>query len=363
MKRILVIAVLLGFASSAFAQDASKAWSTIVSRCARSNLIGKESLFFGVSNLIGPGSIWRRANDGSIRLIMVLSDAVPKDSDQASIVKANNVGSCIGNSTTGWNIKLGLPFSTGATSLSIDIGAVLGEAHRVTVSIQGFAVDALDEDNWKKAFAALGPDNIYFKDTLEPNRMLAENAVKVTGFKAVFDYSHDLSADVQAKFKGKSFTLGNSSTGGSGGSKSNGAASSTGKAGGANQPTGGTSSSAASATSDKPTSAATQNNTSGTCSPSAPSTSGGTSNSESPTSADSSGVATLHVDFSSRRQLTICADGPFYILAAYSNLTNGIPLGIAPTQGSLQDNIKIGPDVKLQSNAVAGSDRQAAKPN
>src|SRR5258707_8774194 len=124
MRHFLVVAMLFFVAGPMFAQDASTAWKKILKNCARTDVIGKQSLFFGVSNRIGPGSVWRRADDGSIRLMFELSDAFPKDSDQAKIVKANNISNCFGSSSSKWDVKLGLPFATGATPLSLDIGAL-----------------------------------------------------------------------------------------------------------------------------------------------------------------------------------------------------------------------------------------------
>lgn len=342
MKRIvLATSIFLVLSAPVFGQDASTAWRDILRRCARTDLIGRQSLFFGVSNLIGPGSIWRRADDNSIRLVSVLSDAVPKEADQAVIVKSNNVASCTGNSTSRWNIRLGLPFSTGATPLSLNIGAILGGAHDVSVSVKGYAVDALDESQWKKAFSALGPDNGFYKDALGPNRLLAENSVKVTGFIAVFNFKHDLSADVQAQFKGKTFTLGNSSSGGSGAGNA------------ANTSTPSTPSSA--------TSSGGGNSNTG-CSSSSSSSAGGqasnsgTSNSNGSPSANN--AATLHIDFSGSRQITICVDGPFYLISAYSNLVNANPIGIVPTEASF-----VLSDATLPTHVTAASDRKDMTPH
>jgi hypothetical protein len=354
MKRLLLMMLMFCLSGSIFAQDASSAWRDVIKKCAKTDLIGKQSLFFGVSNLIGPGSIWRRADDKSIRLVSVLSDAFPTATDQALIVKANNTAGCVGDSTSRWNLRFGLPISTGATPISLNIGAILGGAHKVTVSVKGFALDTLDEDQWKKAFSTLGTDNVFFKDSQQPNRLLAENAVKVTGLTAVFDFSHDLSADVQAQYKGKAFTLGNSSSG-STKSGSNSSSGSTTASGGSAANTSTPSTNSSSTNSSNSGSA-----TAGACASSSPSGSAPTGTNSTATNTSTSGSnsgsgsATLHIDVSGSRQITICVDGPFYILAAYSSLTNGTPIGIAPTQASI-----VLTDATLPEHAVAATDRPA----
>jgi hypothetical protein len=367
MKRFLLTFSMIFVASPLFAQDASTAWRDVIKKCAKSDEIGKDTLFFGVSNTIGPGSVWRFADDKSIRLMFELSDAFPDPSAQSKIVKANNTAACLGSATSSWNIKLGLPFSTGATPLTLDIGALLGQAKKVTVSISGFALDDIKETLWKEAFKGLAPDNPYAKEILQDNRVVAENAIKVTGFKAVFDYKTNFSLDVQGKYKGLSFILGNSSAGN--GNQSGGSASkiidtvskdATSTADAISKKGKATSGSTAgsgpcSSASETPSKGATPSTGEKTTSSGTPSNGASPSAGGGATSGGSvgTGSATLHVDFTKDNQITICADGPFYVVAAYSKLISGTPIGIAPTATSLT----LVPTT-IPADTVPGSDRQ-----
>lgn len=348
MKRLVLAVLMVCSCVPAFGQDATTAWRNVLKKCAKSDLIGKQSLFFGVSNLIGPGSIWRRANDNSIRLVSVLSDAVPSASDQALIVKSNNTAVCVGNSSTQWNLKLGLPFTTGATPLTLNIAGLLGGAHNVTVSVKGYAIDTLDEGQWKQAFSKLGSGNVFYQDTQQPDRLLAENAVKVTGLTAVFNFKSDLSADVQAQYKGTTFTLGNSSSSTASGASTSGTSAAT-----TVMSSSGTAGTVTTAASTSPIVApGAAGSSSGSSCAAAPS--GGTPSTGTPGTSAANGVATFHVDVTSSRQVTICVDGPFYLIAAYSSIVGGTPMGVAPTQGGIQlvDN------VTLPTNATAKSERK-----
>ncbi len=365
MKRTLLCLVLFVLESSSlFAQDATTAWRTILHRCAKSDLINRESLFFGVSNTIGPGSVWRFADDKSIRLMFELADAFPSIAKQESIIHKNNVVSCLGNSSSTWNIKLSLPFTTGATPLTLDIGGLLSQAKKVTVSIQGYAMDDLKETVWKTAMLDLGSSNVYAKEILQPNRLLAENVVKVTGFRAIFDYKADIGADAVAKYKGTSFTLGNSSP--SSGKQTtssdvktisdaaNSAVSTATKAAKKTK----ASNSEASNKSSCPVPGGTDTGNTSASTSSGGNTSGsggktvvgpGTSNTASP----GTGSATLHVEFTNNRQISICADGPFYLIAAYSKLVNGAPIGLNATTTSLELR-----PIDVPEGATAASDRK-----
>src|SRR5262249_16346490 len=139
--RVGAIVVMLSAATQAFAEDASIAWRRILQKCAASDTLGKQAFFFGVSNSIGPGSVWRFADDKSIRLRFELSDAFPAEAQRAILVKSNPIARCAGDSTSNWDLKLSLPFATRAIPLAGNIAATLGHAKKITVSVSGFAID------------------------------------------------------------------------------------------------------------------------------------------------------------------------------------------------------------------------------
>jgi hypothetical protein len=251
-----------------FAADATSAWKKVLKKCAKSDFIKKQTLFFGLSNTIGPGSVWRFADDKSIRLLFDLADALPNQADRDQVLQLSNIGDCSGDSTSNWNLKLGLPISTGTTPLALDIAAALKRASKVTVSVTGFSVDLLKEVPWEEKVQALGPDSPYVKRLHASDGIVASNVLKVAGLKAVFVFGTSLSADVEAKFQDKTFVLGEGedATGGAG-------------SGAAGEP--------------------------------------------------SPGGATLHADVTTANTITVTSEGPFYMIAAYSRVQGGAPTGLA----------------------------------
>jgi len=324
MRRILLVAAFCCLPHAMFADDASVAWRKVLQKCAKTEVIGSRSAFFGVSNTAGPGSVWRFTSDKSLRLLFELSDAIPSSADQAKMITEGNIATCAGNASSSWDLKIGLPFSTGP--ISADIAAVLGRAKRVVVSVDGYAVDMLKETNWKRAFRSLGPEDDYLKEVNQEGRVLAENVVKVTGFRVTFSFGTNLSADIQAKFKGKSFNLGQDSSRGNGkpangadaGSK---AAQTPAPATGKNSKTDSKSAEASGAPSGSKQGCAAGNSAAQAAGPNA--AAGGGSGTP--------GAATLHADISRENEITLCAAGPFYIIAAYSKLVGGQPVGISNT--------------------------------
>jgi hypothetical protein len=229
-------------------------------------------------------------------------------------------------------LRFGLPFSTPINSLAANIAAILGRAKNVTVSVDGFGMDVLKEVPWRSAFKGLGAadsSNAYYSVLFEDGSVLAENVVKVRGLKAVFTFDRALSADVSATFSGKSFVLGSGKATAATLAPSSGNGSTT-TAGSSTTTTAG----AATATTGtprtgQPTTGGATNPTSSAEHPCSNSASAPTTHSSSDPGKVSPGKeATLHAEVTARDQITLCSEGPFYILAAYSRLVGGRPVGI-----------------------------------
>src|SRR5688572_10308190 len=130
---------------SEHAADITTAWKTILKKCAKSNLIGRQQAFLGLSNSVGPGSVWRFADDKSLRLLFELSDAVSDEEERKKIVREGPLVTCTGDSRSDWSVRLGIPFIAGQTPVIGDLAAVLGRASRITVSVTGYSIDVLKE--------------------------------------------------------------------------------------------------------------------------------------------------------------------------------------------------------------------------
>lgn len=301
---VVFIALALAFEEQAFGANATDVWKQVLKKCAASQQIGKETVFFGVSNAVGPGSVWRFNGDKSIRLRFELADAIGDVQEQQKVVVFNKLARCAGVSTTKFDIRLGLPFSLAADALSATLQAELRRAKKVEVSIDSFSIDNLKELLWLQAFAKLPEGSAYRKDLTEPNRIVAANAVKVGGLKAVFTFGSDVNVDAQATYVGKRFTIGQvvKESTATAGSPQNGQTA---------QPV-------ATASESAPR---TDSATSGSC-PVLPPDTGGSPETATPASQQSS-VLKVHVGRQSRNQIVLCAEGPFYLLAAYSTLVDG----------------------------------------
>jgi nucleoid-associated protein YgaU len=202
---LLITASVIGFLLISKGPDSRDAWKQVLSKCASTDVIGKDIIYFGASNIIGPGSVWRQEPDGSWRLRYVLADLEPDEGRRQSLVIPNNSAGCDSSTSAEWQVKTTLPFEGQATPLSGQLSDDLKKADKITVKIKGWQLDVLKEGPFETLMGALkAPFSEEFK---KPNRVVAENAVRVQGFAATFAFSKQIAADLQAKYQTKSITL------------------------------------------------------------------------------------------------------------------------------------------------------------
>lgn len=185
-------------------QDSRAAWVAILGKCAKSQLIGKDVLYFGASNEIGPGSIWRQNSDGSIRLRYELSDIVPDSAKRLELIHPNNTVSCGGDSTSAWEVQLGLPFDGTVAPVSADVSADLKRADGITVSVTSYAVDELKEGPYESLIRS---DDALQDEFTASDRVIVENAVRIEGFSATFKFSKNIADQLKGKYTGKLVAL------------------------------------------------------------------------------------------------------------------------------------------------------------
>lgn len=209
MRRLVIFAILLCCTTRiTFAFDSqANAWKKIILQCASSELLASHQVYYiGASNQIGPGSVWQRNSAKGLDLYFPFTFVV-RDADQRSQILTPGADvNCSSSAKSGWNIKLGLPFSSNVVPISGDLQVALSHAKNVSISIDSYAIDTLALGIWSYTLGTL-PNSDKLMQQLY-GRYLAKSGVRVKGMKTTFEFDHDLSADVQAKFQGTNFSLG-----------------------------------------------------------------------------------------------------------------------------------------------------------
>jgi hypothetical protein len=84
------------------ATDARSAWIDVLSKCASTELLGSSVFYFGASNSVGPGSVWRKEGDGSLRLRFDLNELEPDVAKRAALIQEGNTADYSGQTGSKW---------------------------------------------------------------------------------------------------------------------------------------------------------------------------------------------------------------------------------------------------------------------
>jgi hypothetical protein len=203
----------LAFIPTSEAQNAKKAWAKVLKSCGSSQIVGKEVIFFGPSNTIGLGSVWRKVNRGGYNPRFELADLVPDPAARQEIIKLGQKSErCEAGKSTNWNVGASLPF-VGPIFGMTGIEADLRKARRATVTAENLALDVIKEVQFESAIrslAATDPNNRFLKDLLgNEERLLVTKAYRITGLIVKLDYDPKLLENLKEKYpNGASIKLG-----------------------------------------------------------------------------------------------------------------------------------------------------------
>jgi hypothetical protein len=185
------------FLGSAWAQnDARAVWKKVLSKCAKSDLIGSKVLYLGPSNIAGVGTVLRQKQDGGYGIRWFLKDL----SSDADLVIPGKFSDCSGESTTSTSLSAGVILNMLAAPLGVDLGLDLKRASKTTVKVSGWTWDSLKEGNFEATVRKSQTD--YAADLTKPKRVLIERALRIQGLTADVEFSRDIAAALNLKYKG-----------------------------------------------------------------------------------------------------------------------------------------------------------------
>ena len=191
------------FVSSSKAQDIKKAWHEVLSSCSHSDVFGNNVVFFGPSNTIGLGSVWRKSGS-TYNPRFQLSDLIPDDAIRGKVIQLGvPLTQCTGNHTAGWSASLGLPMvPLFAAATGVDIQ--LDQARQITVGVDKLSLDVLMEVPFDAAVSTrkqqAGLTDPYLRDLFARDRLIMNKAYRITGMTVTADYSPDQLKDLKTKY-------------------------------------------------------------------------------------------------------------------------------------------------------------------
>lgn len=194
-KRALVFAgMALSLSSCHHDRDVKAAWNDVIKRCATSTLNGPNILFFGPTNAVGPGSVWRRDNEGVYRLRYDLSQ-MP---DPKTFTAPYSEAQCDGTYSS--KVTFGLEGNLDAVPVSAEAKADFARARTVSAKAESVAWVPIAEGPYENYVRAL-PANSGLRTEIESgNRLIMTRAFKVSGFTTSLTFSDQVAAELRAKY-------------------------------------------------------------------------------------------------------------------------------------------------------------------
>jgi hypothetical protein len=209
---LICLCVILLIALPTKAQDIDSAWKRVIKSCAKSQIVGPDVLFFGPSNTIGLGSVWRKTDTGGYNPRFEFSDLIPDAETRKGIIKlGETLKECEKAKSKKWNLGVGLPFIGrifGPTGIESDFR----NARRVTVTADAVALDVIKEVPFEQAIKTLlakNPNDPYVKDLLDPNRLIIVKGYRLSGLTVKLDYDPQQLEELKGKYpEGGSVNIG-----------------------------------------------------------------------------------------------------------------------------------------------------------
>ena len=201
----LLIVYLLFLTTYCSSQSVKKSWQKVLKNCGRTETFGKYSLFFGPSNTIGLGSVWRKTENKGYSPRFELEDLISDSTQRARIIKRGQVTeTCKTLRDVEWTSRSSIPFLGKIFKLDGEVSAQLNKARRTTLSVDNLSLDVIKELPFELAIKNITEkdnDNPYVKDLLlNENRLLVTKAYRLTGMEVKLDFDPEVIDSLKSKY-------------------------------------------------------------------------------------------------------------------------------------------------------------------
>ncbi|QFU76238.1 hypothetical protein EY643_11520 [Halioglobus maricola] len=187
-------------------EDTAKGWKEVLANCSDTDLhSSKDVLYFGISNNLGPGTVWKIDDAGNYDLRANYED-YPK---LGEFTNRGNSHNCDGSYKTSFSGGAALGLSTKVVPISGEVKADLENVSNMTVSADNVAWDEVRGIPYEKYINSLESDDplkIDLKDRAD--RHVMKKALRVQGYKVILEFEKSVGGEVQAKYTGPIGNLG-----------------------------------------------------------------------------------------------------------------------------------------------------------
>lgn len=208
IRSLAIISIVFGLVLSGCKHDdVSAAWYEVLKKCVSADQLGSKLVYFGPSNNIGPGALWRKADDGGLFVRYVLRDAIPDEEQRGALIIPGEEANCKGTAKSSWSLKPSLLVETKAAPITGELALDLNRARSVTVAVHNWSLDQIKEGPFE-TWLRRNPENAYVLDATRDSRLVLERAVRVLGFSTTLEFSRNDALELKAKYSGPALGTG-----------------------------------------------------------------------------------------------------------------------------------------------------------
>ncbi len=199
-NKLLIITALFTLILAGCQATARDAWVEVIKKCAEAQTIDEDKLlYFGPSNTIGPGSLWRKDTQGKgYGLRMVNEDL----SENKKIVHKDTPALCKGQSVTGTDLGAKLSFTSELSPVSAEVKADFKRAKSISAKAGEIRWFTVQEKPFEDYIHELPDSNPLKEDINQENRLVMRRALMVSGYSAKIKFDASAAAELEGKYSG-----------------------------------------------------------------------------------------------------------------------------------------------------------------
>ena len=199
MKKLLPLVAFSLLVAACDEDDVKTAWDNVLRKCVVSDLLGYTVIYFGPSNPIGPGSIWRDDGSGGYRVRWTLDD-MPGNTD---FIINGNPYNCDETSPTKFSLKAALGLIGTVSPASDELSNDFQKAKNIEIKATSVAWDIIREGPYGAYVEKLPADGGVREDLGKGDRLILYRALRVRGYSAKLEFSSEDAARLKAKYSGQ----------------------------------------------------------------------------------------------------------------------------------------------------------------
>jgi hypothetical protein len=204
-RSILVLALSVSSVSAAGCDEQTDTWVKAVKDCGITGVNPANTLYFGPSNNVGPGSGWRETfgqNRKHVDYRLRLDDE-ELPTPKAFIRLSPSGYQCKGGREVNFQLNIMVAANSSTLPLSAELSNDLKWATNIRVTVGGMVWDELNELDYEEYFKkTLGAGNKYYEDMNVPERLVLLRALAVKDLVMVYEFSQENAAALKAKYTG-----------------------------------------------------------------------------------------------------------------------------------------------------------------